>query len=119
MFSVRDLLEEFKNIFTFPILKNGSCEWEMYKIVPRRGSGCLTDEEYNDEDTFQFVLPADVCGKIEIFTNIDDDEISHEGMFDREEPSTTKEMSNLKRKLKSNERNVELRWRKMYILAKS
>ncbi|GFT84914.1 hypothetical protein TNCV_2507471 [Trichonephila clavipes] len=33
-------------------------------------------------------------------------------MFDSEEPSTTKGMSNLNRKLKSNETNVELRWRK-------
>ncbi|GFT94550.1 DDE_Tnp_1_7 domain-containing protein [Trichonephila clavipes] len=36
----------------------------------------------------------------------------HEDMFDPEEPSITKGMSNLKRKLKSNETNVELRWRK-------
>ncbi|GFU25561.1 uncharacterized protein TNCV_3621481 [Trichonephila clavipes] len=57
-------------------------------------------------------LPADVCGKIEISTNIDNDEISHEDMFDREGLSPTKGMSNLKRKLKSNETNIELRRRK-------
>ncbi|GFY38161.1 uncharacterized protein TNIN_261711, partial [Trichonephila inaurata madagascariensis] len=55
------------------------------------------------------VLPADVCGKIEISTHIDNDEISHEDMFDPEIPSTTRVMSNLKRKLKSNGTNVELR----------
>ncbi|PRD25072.1 UNVERIFIED_CONTAM: hypothetical protein NCL1_41954 [Trichonephila clavipes] len=72
-------------------------------------SGCLTDEEDIDENTVQSVLPADVCGKIEISTNIDNDEISHEDIFDPEVPSTTKGMSNLKRKFKSNETNVELR----------
>ncbi|PRD24178.1 UNVERIFIED_CONTAM: hypothetical protein NCL1_44501 [Trichonephila clavipes] len=36
-------------------------------------------------------------------------------MFDPEKPSTTKGMPNLKRKLKSNETNVELRWRKKWI----
>ncbi|GFY48002.1 uncharacterized protein TNIN_323271, partial [Trichonephila inaurata madagascariensis] len=46
------------------------------------GSGCLTDEEDIDEDTFQSILPADDCGKIEI-SIIDNDEISHEGMFDQ------------------------------------
>ncbi|PRD23275.1 UNVERIFIED_CONTAM: hypothetical protein NCL1_46819 [Trichonephila clavipes] len=76
------------------------------------GSGCLTDEEDNDEDTFQSVLPGDVCGKIEISSNIDNDEISHEGMFGPEEFSTSKGMLNFKRKLKSNERNVEYHWRK-------
>ncbi|GFW04587.1 uncharacterized protein TNCV_2226051 [Trichonephila clavipes] len=80
--------------------------------LPPEESGCLTDEEDIDKDTFQSVLPADVCGKIEISTNIDNDEISHEDMLDPEEPSTTKGMSNFKRKLKSNETNVELRWRK-------
>ncbi|GFY38616.1 uncharacterized protein TNIN_230001 [Trichonephila inaurata madagascariensis] len=80
--------------------------------LPLEESGCLTDEEDIDEEIFQFVIPADVCGKIEISKNIDNEEISHEDIFDTEEPSTTKEMSNLKRKLKSNETNVELRWRK-------
>ncbi|GFS53165.1 uncharacterized protein TNIN_295611 [Trichonephila inaurata madagascariensis] len=84
---------------------------DICQFLPEE-SVCLTDEKYIDEDTFQSVLPADVCGKIEISTNIDNDEISHEDMFDPEEPSTTKGMSNLKRKLKSNETNVELRWRK-------
>ncbi|GFW00895.1 uncharacterized protein TNCV_1761331 [Trichonephila clavipes] len=72
----------------------------------------VTGAEDIDEDTFQSVLPADICGKIEISTNIGNDEISHEDMFDPEEPSTTKGMSNLKRKLKSNGTNVELRCRK-------
>ncbi|GFS52291.1 uncharacterized protein TNIN_130441 [Trichonephila inaurata madagascariensis] len=80
--------------------------------LPPEESGCLTDEEDIDEDTFQSVLPTDVCGKIEISTNIDSDEIHHEDKFDPEEPSTTNGMSNLKRKLKSNETNVELRWRR-------
>ncbi|GFS39029.1 uncharacterized protein TNIN_404241 [Trichonephila inaurata madagascariensis] len=31
--------------------------------LPPEESGCLTDEEDIDEDTFQSVLPADVCGK--------------------------------------------------------
>ncbi|PRD27193.1 UNVERIFIED_CONTAM: hypothetical protein NCL1_36074 [Trichonephila clavipes] len=61
---------------------------------------------------------TDFCDKIEISTNIHNDEISHEDMFDPEEPSTTKEMPNLKRKLKSNERNVELRWRKKMDITK-
>ncbi|GFY46495.1 uncharacterized protein TNIN_385311 [Trichonephila inaurata madagascariensis] len=78
--------------------------------LPSEESGCLTDEEDIDEDTFQTVIPADVCGKIEFSTNIDHDKIFHEGMFDPEEPSTT--VLNLKRKLKSNETNVEHRWRK-------
>ncbi|GFV88201.1 uncharacterized protein TNCV_3243501 [Trichonephila clavipes] len=77
--------------------------------LPPEESACLTDEEDIDEDTIQSVLPADVHGKIEMSTNIDNDEISHEDMFDPEEPSTTKGMSNMKRKLKSNEKNVELR----------
>ncbi|GFU53695.1 uncharacterized protein TNCV_5047991 [Trichonephila clavipes] len=50
---------------------------------------CLTDEEDIDEDTFQSVLQADVCGQIEISTNIDKDEMSHEDMFDPEESSPT------------------------------
>ncbi|GFU31482.1 uncharacterized protein TNCV_3539041 [Trichonephila clavipes] len=74
--------------------------------LPAEESGCLTGEGGNDEDTFHSVLPADVCGKIEISTNIVNDEISHEDMFDPEEFSTTKGMSNLKRKLKPNETNV-------------
>ncbi|GFY55163.1 uncharacterized protein TNIN_171881 [Trichonephila inaurata madagascariensis] len=74
---------------------------DICQFLPEE-SVCLTDEKYIDEDTFQSVLPADVCGKIEISTNIDNDEISHEDMFDPEEPSTTKGMSNLKRNLKSN-----------------
>ncbi|GFW65693.1 uncharacterized protein TNCV_891831 [Trichonephila clavipes] len=80
--------------------------------LPPEESGYLTDEEAIDECTFPSVLPVDVCGKIEISTNIDNDEISHENMFDPEEPSTTKGMSNLKRKLNSTESNIELRWRK-------
>ncbi|GFW82297.1 uncharacterized protein TNCV_3817781 [Trichonephila clavipes] len=80
--------------------------------LPPEESGCLTDEEDIDEDTFQSVLPAVVCSKIEVSTNIDNDEISYEDMFDHEEPSTTRGMSNLKGKLKSNETNVELLWRK-------
>ncbi|GFY41294.1 uncharacterized protein TNIN_114311 [Trichonephila inaurata madagascariensis] len=76
--------------------------------LPPEESGCLTDEEDIDENTVQSILPAYVCGKIEISPNIDNDEISHEDMFDPEVPSTTKGMSNLKRKLKSNETNVEL-----------
>ncbi|GFY79009.1 uncharacterized protein TNIN_102361 [Trichonephila inaurata madagascariensis] len=71
--------------------------------LPPEESGCLTDEEDIDENTVQSVLPADVCGKIEISTNIDNDEISHEDMFDPEVSSTTQGMSNLKRKLQSNE----------------
>ncbi|GFY66123.1 uncharacterized protein TNIN_260911 [Trichonephila inaurata madagascariensis] len=57
-----------------------SDEEELIDIsqLPPEESGCLTDKEDNDEDTFQFVLPADVCSKIEISTNIDDNEISHE-----------------------------------------
>ncbi|GFS62887.1 uncharacterized protein TNIN_116561 [Trichonephila inaurata madagascariensis] len=31
--------------------------------LPPKESGCLTDKEDIDEDTFQSVLPADVCGK--------------------------------------------------------
>ncbi|GFY80106.1 uncharacterized protein TNIN_132171 [Trichonephila inaurata madagascariensis] len=50
--------------------------------LPPEESGCLTDEEDIAKDTFQSVLQAAVCGKIEISTNIDDNEISHEGMFD-------------------------------------
>ncbi|GFY58806.1 uncharacterized protein TNIN_249711 [Trichonephila inaurata madagascariensis] len=80
--------------------------------LPQEESGCLTEEEDIDKYTFQSVLPADVCGKIEISTNIDNDEISHEDMFDPEEPSTKNRMSNLKRKLKSNETNVDPRCRK-------
>ncbi|GFW48733.1 uncharacterized protein TNCV_4243131 [Trichonephila clavipes] len=57
--------------------------------LPPEESGCLIDEENIDEDALQSVLPADVCGKIEISTNMDNDEISHEDMFDPEEPSTT------------------------------
>ncbi|GFU95174.1 uncharacterized protein TNCV_4139581 [Trichonephila clavipes] len=56
--------------------------------LPPEQSGCLTDEEDIDKDTFQYVLTADVCGKIENSTTIDNDEISHEGIFDPEEPST-------------------------------
>ncbi|GFY45945.1 uncharacterized protein TNIN_462371 [Trichonephila inaurata madagascariensis] len=41
--------------------------------LPSEKSGCLTDEEDIDEYTFQSVLPADVCGKIEISTSIDND----------------------------------------------
>ncbi|GFV48292.1 uncharacterized protein TNCV_666941 [Trichonephila clavipes] len=66
--------------------------------LPSEESGCLTDEEGIDEGTFPSVLPADVCSKIEISTNINNYAISHEDMFDLEEPSTTKGMSNLKRK---------------------
>ncbi|GFW88110.1 DDE_Tnp_1_7 domain-containing protein [Trichonephila clavipes] len=86
--------------------------YDATSVIREKESGCLTDEVDIDEDTFQFVIPADVCGKIEISINIDNDEISHGCMFDPEELSITKEMSNLKRKLKSNETNVELRRRK-------
>ncbi|GFT50584.1 DDE_Tnp_1_7 domain-containing protein [Trichonephila clavipes] len=86
--------------------------------LPPEESGCLTGEKYIDEDTFQSVLPADVCSKIKISTNIDNDEISHEDMFDPEEPSTKKGMSNSKRKFKSNETNLELRWRRKVNLNK-
>ncbi|GFU67723.1 uncharacterized protein TNCV_4327771 [Trichonephila clavipes] len=80
--------------------------------LPPEKSGCLTVEEDISEDTFQSVLPADFCGKIKISTNIDNDKKSHEDVFDPEEPSNTKGMSNLKTKLKSNETNVELRGKK-------
>ncbi|GFY57972.1 uncharacterized protein TNIN_334361 [Trichonephila inaurata madagascariensis] len=56
---------------------------DICQLLPEE-SGCLTDEEDIDEDTFQSVLLADVCGKIEISTNIDNDEISKD-MFDPEE----------------------------------
>ncbi|GFX36091.1 uncharacterized protein TNCV_4216131 [Trichonephila clavipes] len=68
--------------------------------LPPGESGCFTDEEDIVEDIFQSLLPADVSGKIEISTNMDNDEISHEDMFDPEEPSTTKGMSNLKTQVK-------------------
>ncbi|GFV80463.1 uncharacterized protein TNCV_2149971 [Trichonephila clavipes] len=85
--------------------------------LPPEECGCLTDEEDIDEDTFQSVLPANVCGKIEISINIDNDEISNENMSDHEEPSTTKVMPNLMRKLKSNKANVDLQCReKEYLL---
>ncbi|GFV74190.1 uncharacterized protein TNCV_2849091 [Trichonephila clavipes] len=80
--------------------------------LPLEESGCLTDAEDIDENTVQQILPANVCGKIEISTSIDNDKVSHEDMFDPEVPSTTKGMSNWKRKLKSNETNVELRRKK-------
>ncbi|GFY52127.1 uncharacterized protein TNIN_447041 [Trichonephila inaurata madagascariensis] len=72
-------------------------------------SRCLTNEEDIYGDTFLSVLPAYVCGKIEISTNIDKGEISHEDIFDPEESSTTKGMSNSKKNLKFNGTNVELR----------
>ncbi|GFV53330.1 DDE_Tnp_1_7 domain-containing protein [Trichonephila clavipes] len=78
-------------------------------------SWCLTDEEDINENTFQSVLPAVVCGKIEISTSIDNDEKHHEDMFDPEELSITKGMPNLKRKLKLNEANVGLRWIKKHL----
>ncbi|GFV58005.1 uncharacterized protein TNCV_2573011 [Trichonephila clavipes] len=57
--------------------------------LPQDESGCLNDEEDIDENTVQSVLPADLCGIIEISTNIDDDQIYHEDMFDPEVPSIT------------------------------
>ncbi|GFY01906.1 piggyBac transposable element-derived protein 3 [Trichonephila clavipes] len=85
--------------------------------LPPEESGCFTDEQDIDKDIFPSVLPADVCGKIEISTNIHDDEISHEGMFDAEEPSTSKGMSNLERKLKSIKEVLNfVREKKEYVL---
>ncbi|GFS60818.1 uncharacterized protein TNIN_170861 [Trichonephila inaurata madagascariensis] len=47
--------------------------------LPLEESECLTYVEDIDEDTFQSVLPVDVCGKIETSTNTDNDEITHVG----------------------------------------
>ncbi|GFW54690.1 uncharacterized protein TNCV_787921 [Trichonephila clavipes] len=63
----------------FRILSDDEEQIDICQLPPEE-SGCLTDEEDIDEDTFQSVLPVDVCGKIEISTNINN-EISHEDMF--------------------------------------
>ena len=36
----------------------------------------LTDREDVNEDIFEPVLPPDVCGKIKLFTGIDEDKMS-------------------------------------------
>lgn len=76
--------------------------------MPPEETGCLTDEKDVNEDTFEPVLPADVCGRIEVSTIIDDNKISDEGAFDPELPSTSKGPS-LKRRRKSKEENIQHR----------
>ncbi|GFW48710.1 uncharacterized protein TNCV_4242911 [Trichonephila clavipes] len=69
----------------FYILSDDEEQIDISQLPPEE-SGCLTDEEDIHEDTFQSILQADVCGKIEISTNIDNDQIFPEDTFYPEEP---------------------------------
>lgn len=80
--------------------------------LPPEESGCLTDEEDVSEDIFEPVLPADVCGQIEIVTKKDNDETSDVDVFDPEVPSTSKRRSGVKRKFISKEKKNPICWKK-------
>jgi DNA excision repair protein ERCC-6 len=76
---------------------------------PPEESGCITDEEDINEDNFECVMPADVCGEIEVFTNISDDN----SVEYTDVPSTSKGQSKSKRRrLSAKQKNIDSRWSK-------